>query len=103
MTHKLYEEFIQLNPWPVEFDDPVKPKVETYYKKHPTVIGVLEKIVSKLETFPPDPDYFEDPKPSLHDMRIWLTVSEGSLRFKLKVEYRLDQKTCFIVEFVPKS
>lgn len=103
MVHKLYEDFIKGNPWAVVFDDSIKTKVEAYYKKHPTIVGVLEKVVSKLETFPPDKDYFDNPKPSLHDMRIWLTVSEGSLRFLLKVEYRLDQKTCFIVEFIPKS
>ena len=103
MAHKLYEEFIKVNPWLVDFDDPLKPKIEDYSGKHPSIVGVLDKVVSKLETFPPDRDYFENPRPSLHDMRIWLTVSDGALRFLLKVEYRLDQKTCFIVEFVPKS
>ena len=103
MTRKLYEEFIKLNPWPVEFEEGITPQVSVYYLKHPSVISVLENIVSALETFPPDDKYFEDPRPSLHDMRIWLTVSEGSLWFRLKVEYRLDQKTCFIVHFVPKS
>jgi hypothetical protein len=100
---KLYEDFIKANPWPVEFDNPVKPKVEDYCKKHPTVVGILKEVVSKLGTFPPDPNYFDNPKPSLHDMRIWLTKSDGSLRFMLKVEYRLNQKTCFIVDFLPKS
>jgi hypothetical protein len=103
LTYKLYEEFIKLNPWSVEFEDSVKPQVSFYYSKHPSLMSVLEKIVSKLETFPPDDQYFKDPKPSLHDMRIWLTISEGVLRFRLKVEYRLDQKICFIVEFTPKS
>lgn len=103
MTQKLYEEFIKLNPWDVEVDEPIKPKIAEYSAKHPTVISVLEKVVSKLETFPPDPDFFDDPKPSLHDMRIWLTVTDGSLRFVLKVEYRLDQEKCFIVEFLAKS
>ena len=103
MANELYEDFIKANPWPVKFDDPVEPKIEDYYKKHSSIVSVLEKVVSKLETFPPDPDYFENPKPSLHDMRIWLTISDGALRFLLKVEYRLAQKTCFIVDFVPKS
>lgn len=103
MAHKLYDDFLKANPWPVEFDDAVKPKIEDYYKKHSSIVSVLEKVVSKLETFPPDPDYFDNPKPSLHDMRIWLTHSEGNVRFMLQVEYRLNQGTCFIVEFVPKS
>ncbi len=103
MAQKFHEEFIKLNPWDVEFDDPVKPKIEDYSAKHPTVIGVLERVVSKLETFPPDPDFFEAPQPSLHDMRIWLTITDGSLRFVLKVEYRLDQEKCFITEFFAKS
>jgi hypothetical protein len=67
----LYEDFIKANPWPVEFDNPVKPKIKNYYEEHPSIVGVLEKITSKLETFPPDSDYFENPRPSLHDMRIW--------------------------------
>jgi hypothetical protein len=99
----LYEAFINLNPWPVEFEESVKPKVEAYHAKHPFVAGVLGKVVLKLETFPPDDHYFENPRPSLHDMRIWLTVSEGRLRFLLKVEYRFEQKTCFIVGFIPRS
>jgi hypothetical protein len=103
LTRKLYEEFIKANPWQVEFEDSIQSRVAAYYKKHPTIVGVLEKVVSKLETFPPDENYFENPRPSLHDMRIWLTVSEGRLRFVLKVEYRLEPKTCFIVEFVPRS
>lgn len=103
MKHKLYADFMKLNPWPVEFDEPVKEPLRQYSDANPELVGVLAKIASKLETFPPDPDYFEDPKPSLHDMRIWLTVSEGHLRFMLKVEYRLDKMTCFIVDFDPKS
>ena len=103
MRNQLYEQFIKLNPWPVEFEESVQPKVESYHHQHPAVAGMLEKVVSKLETFPPDEHYFKNPRPSLHDMRIWLTVSEGRLRFLLKVEYRLEQKTCFIVEFLPKS
>lgn len=103
MTHPLYGQFIKLNPWPVEFEESVQPKIEAYHRQHPAVAGILEKVVSKLETFPPDKDYFENPRPSLHDMRIWLTVSEGRLRFTLKVEYRLEPQTCFIVEFLPKS
>jgi hypothetical protein len=99
----LYEEFIKANPWPVVFEDSVKPKVEGYHAKRPMMVGVLERVVSRLETFPPDDHYFKNPRPSLHDMRIWLTVSEGRLRFMLKVEYRLELKTCFIVQFVPKS
>jgi hypothetical protein len=102
LTRKLYEEFIKLNPWSVEFEDGATPQVSVYCSRHPSIVSVLEKVVLKLETFPPDDRYFEDPRPSLHDMRIWLTVSEGSLRFRLKVEYRLDQKTCFIVDFAPK-
>lgn len=66
MTHKLYEEFIKLNPWLVEFEESVQPKVEAYHHKHPAVAGVLEKVVSKLETFPPDENYFQNPRPSLH-------------------------------------
>lgn len=103
MTHQLYAEFKKLNPWPVEFEESVQPRVEAYYQKHPAVAGVLEKVVSKLETFPPDGNYFKNPRPSLHDMRIWLTVSEGRLRFRLKVEYRLELRTCFIVEFMAKA
>jgi len=103
VAHKLYQDFINANPWPVEFDELVKPKIEVYYEQHPSIVSVLDKVVSKLETFPPDPDYFEKPRPSLHDARMWVTVSEGRLRFMLKVEYWLAQKTCFIVEFLPKS
>ena len=103
MTQKLYEEFIKLNPWPVDFDSSIEPKVSEYCAKNPVIVGLLKKIVSKLETFPPDPDFFKDPKPSLHDMRIWLTVTEGNVRFMLMVEYRLDPKKCFIVDFDAKS
>lgn len=87
----------------MEFDELVKEPIGVYFDANPALAGILDKVTSKLETFPPDPNYFKDPKPSLHDMRIWLTVSDGHLRFMLKVEYRLDKKTCFIVDFDPKS
>lgn len=103
VTQNIYAEFIKVNPWPVEFEESVKPTIADYAKHMPTVIGVLEKVVSELETFPPNPEYFRDPRPSMHDMRIWLTVSDGRLRFNLKVEYRLDSKACYIVDFRPKS
>jgi hypothetical protein len=98
----LYKEFAKASPWPVEFDDAVLDGIAEYAERSPMVIGVLERVVSKLAIFPPDPAFFLDPRPSFHDMRIWLTVSEGNLRFLLKVEYRLDSKTCFIVDFQPK-
>ncbi len=48
MTHQLYAEFIKLNPWPIEFEESVQPRVEAYYKKHPAIAGVMEKVVSQL-------------------------------------------------------
>lgn len=103
MTRKWAEEFIKANPWPVVFEDSVTDQVGTYHRQHPMMVGLLERVVSKLKTFPLDDHYFKDPRPSLHDMRIWLTVTEGRLRFMLKVEYRLEPSICFIVDFVPKS
>jgi hypothetical protein len=103
VSHSLYRNFVAANPWQVKFEDMAMDVVEGYVERFPMVLGVLEKVVSKLETFPPDPSFFLDPRPSLHDMRIWLTVSEGNLRFVLKVEYRLDSKICFIVDFRSKS
>src|SRR5665213_1762288 len=100
----IYEELKKLNPWPVEYLSAIEDYVESVLgprgkqKENRILLELLELTVLKLETFPPDPDFFEEPKPWFQDITIWVTVTRNHRKVSLKAQYRLSEKKCVIVE-----
>ncbi len=107
-THKLFEEFRKLNPWPVLFDGPANAVLDALVKaeegkeegekSQKLLIDLISKAALVLKTFPPDDNFFTDPRPSLDNLHIWLVVSVGHKKVLVKAQYRLDEHICWITE-----
>jgi hypothetical protein len=101
---KIFEELKKLNPWPVEYLPAVEAYIESVFglkgkeKENRLLLELLQLTVEKLETFPPDPDFFEDPKPWFQDIYIWVTVTRNHRKVILMAQYRLSERKCVIVE-----
>lgn len=101
---KIFEELRRLNPWPVEYLPAVEDYIELLIgprgkeKENRLLLELLELTVEKLETFPPDPDFFEDPKPWFQDVHIWATLTHKHKKVTLMAHYRQSEHKCVIIE-----
>ena len=106
---KIFEELKKLNPWQVAYLPVVEKYIESFFgekgkeKENRLLLELLELTVEKLETFPPDPDFFDDPKPWFQDVTIWVTVTRTHRKVQLMAQYRLSERQCVIVEMKIKQ
>src|SRR5579859_2946928 len=100
---KIFEELKKLNPWPVEYLPAVQDYIESVLgphskeKENRLLLELLELTVEKLETFPPDPDFFEEPKPWFQDIHIWVTVTHKHKKVALMAHYRQSEHKCVVI------
>jgi hypothetical protein len=99
---KVFEELRKLNPWPVEYLPVVEDYIESvlgpHGKENRLLLELLELTVEKLETFPPDPDFFEEPRPWFQDVHIWATLTHRHKKVTLMAHYRQGEHKCVIIE-----
>ena len=101
---KIFEELRRLNPWPVEYLPAVESYIESVLGSHGKerdnrlLMELLELTVEKLETFPPDPEFFEDPRPWFQDVHVWATVTHKHKKVTLMAHYRQGEHKCVVIE-----
>ena len=111
MRHgKLFNEFINRNPWPVTLTEAAhqalddlleaegREQVGDEGKSLKVVIDLFERAFGLLGYFPPDDKFFTDPRPSVQDMSIWLVVALPGKNIMVKAQYRLQDHQCVVTE-----
>jgi len=104
MRHqKIIDELKKLNPWPVEYLPDVEDYIDDVFstkeaKENRLLLELFEKTVEKLETFPPDPDFFTEPEIWFHDIHVMVTTTHHHKKITLMAHYRFYDHKCVIVE-----
>ncbi|HXB97727.1 MAG TPA: hypothetical protein VNZ54_06710 [bacterium] len=100
----LYQQLKAMSPWEVHIDARAVDQLEAWLVLMPQLETFFtDRLMRGLTAFPPDLRFFTDPEMSWGNPWIWVTITQGHVRVRIKAEYRVHEKVCWIVELHPAA
>jgi len=89
-----------VNEWTVTETESVKKKIGLVFKKAEetkVLRDIYDRLKSKLTTYPPDQNYFSNPRADLKSQYFWVKSENGQILVRAK--YFMWAETCVIDKF----